>query len=400
MSISNSVLEMHPTVTTWRRDIHAHPETAFEEHRTSDFVASKLEEFGIEVHRGIGKTGLVGVLKAGSGDKKIGLRADMDALFIKEENEFEHCSKIEGKMHACGHDGHTAILLGAAKELAETKNFNGTVFFIFQPAEETGNELCGGSAMIKDGLFERFPADCIFALHNFPSLPLGQVAVRKGPMLASVDTFEVKITSEHTHAYGQHLTPDPLLTAAKLVESFHALKARYIDPADNVILTITQFQAGDPINDEPGVHVGPSEALFRGTIYTLNEAIRDDIQAQLGKLVKGIASTYDAGYKFDYQRGYPVMVNSPAETEFAVKVAQSVVGVDNVEPDMKPIMGAEDFSFMLREKPGCYIALGTAGDEPGVLPCQLHNPHYDFNDKVIPQGVQYFVNLANRYLTD
>lgn len=397
MMISAPIKDLHPTLTNWRRQIHAHPETAFEEYRTADFVAQKLREFGLEVHTGLGKTGVVGTLKSGNSSKSIGLRADMDALFIQEENTFTHKSTINGKMHACGHDGHTAMLLGAAKYLAQTKNFNGTIHFIFQPAEETGDEYCGGNTMVTEGLFEKFPVECIFGMHNMPTLPFGSFSVRKGAMLASIDTFEFKILSQNIHPALQHQVPDPILTASRVIEAFHSFKARYINPAESVILTITQFKAGDPINDRQGVHVTPDEALVRGTVLTLNEQCRDILQEGLSKTIKGIALSAGADHQFQYERGYPVLINSSNETDFAVAAATSIVGADQVDGDMQPIMGAEDFAFMLQKKPGCYVFIGTGGDGPEGLPCQLHNPNYDFNDEIIPLGVQYWITLAESY---
>ncbi|MBB6521126.1 amidohydrolase [Pseudoteredinibacter isoporae] len=397
MKINKPVLDTQSVVTEWRRHIHAHPETAFEEHQTAAMVARILRELGMEVEEGIGGTGVVGTLKAGTSNRRLGLRADMDALFIHELNELDYRSQVDGKMHACGHDGHTAILLGAAKVLAENPNFDGIIHFIFQPAEETGDEHCGGNAMVKDGLFERYPAESIFALHNMPGLPFGYVAMRSGPMLASIDTFEFKMLSENTHAAAQHSTADPVLAAAQAISACHQFKARYINPADALILTITQVKAGDPLNDRPGVHVGPSEVLVRGTIYTLNEDIRSDVEAGLAKTIKHTAELHGTDYEFSYEYGYPVLQNSPAETQLAAKAATRVVGEENVDADMHPVMGAEDFAFMLKAKPGCYIMLGADGGESGYLPCQLHNPHYDFNDDLIPIGIQYFLNVVDEF---
>lgn len=397
MKINKPVLDTQPVVTEWRRHIHAHPETAFEEHQTAAMVAKILRELGMEVEEGIGGTGVVGTLKAGNSNRRLGLRADMDALFIHELNDLDYRSKVDGKMHACGHDGHTAILLGAAKVLAEAPDFDGIIHFIFQPAEETGDELCGGNAMVKDGLFERYPAESIFALHNMPGLPFGCIAMRSGPMLASVDTFEFKMLSENTHAAAQHGTADPVLAAAQAICACHQFKARYINPADSLILTITQMKAGDPDNDRPGVHVGPSEVYVRGTIYTLNEDIRSEVEAGLAKTIKNTAEVHGTRCEFNYEYGYPVLQNSPAETQLAAKAATKVVGEELVEADMHPVMGAEDFAFMLKEKPGCYIMLGADGGESGYLPCQLHNPHYDFNDDLIPIGIQYFLNVVDEF---
>jgi hippurate hydrolase len=400
MNISQTILDMQPQLAGWRQHIHAHPETAFEEHATADFITNRLEELGLAVERGIGETGLVASLSKGSGKRIIGLRADMDALFIQEENRFEYASRNSGKMHACGHDGHTTMLLGAARYLCEHGKFNGTVRFIFQPAEETGNERCGGNTMIQDGLFERHPVDCVFAMHNFPGLPVGQFAMRSGPMLASIDTFEFKVHSEFAHPAMQHETPDPLLAAARIVDACHAFKARRVNPAEPVILSITQFQSGHPHDDKPGVHVTPDEAYVRGTVYTLNDDMRDVMEQGLRRIVEDYARAEGARVSFSYERGYPVLVNSEQEKNLATQAATAVVGEDKVQAEMQPVMGAEDFAFMLQKKPGCYVFIGNGSEAgPDGHACHLHNPHYDFNDQAIPVGVQYFANLVESYLT-
>jgi len=399
MKISEPIVKMHPELASWRQHIHAHPETAIEEHATAEFITTRLKELGLEVHGGIGETGMVASLSKGSSDRIIGLRADMDALFINEENTFDYCSKNPGKMHACGHDGHSTMLLGAARYLSEHGRFDGTVRFIFQPAEETGNERCGGNTMVKDGLFQRYPVDCVFAMHNFPGLPVGQFAMRSGPMLASIDTFEFKVHSEFAHPAMQHETPDPLLAAARIVDACHAFKARHINPAEPLILSITQFQSGHPHDDKPGVHVTPDQAYVRGTVYTLNDELRETMEAGLKRIVENVAAMEGAEATFTYERGYPVLINSEREKNLASLAAAAVVGEENVQADMQPVMGAEDFAFMLQHRPGCYVFIGN-GDEAGPdgHPCHLHNPHYDFNDQAIPVGVQYFANLVERYL--
>jgi hippurate hydrolase len=318
----------------------------------------------------------------------------MDALFIQEANGFAHRSRNDGKMHACGHDGHATMLLGAARYLSEKRDVAGTVHFIFQPAEETGNEECGGNRMVKEGLFDKFPASAVFGMHNFPGIPIGQFAVRTGPMLASIDTFEFKILSEHNHPATQYTSPDPILIAGRAVEAFHSFKSRGVNPAEPVIMSITQFQAGDPINDKQGVHITPDHAYVRGTVYTLNDAVRDLMAGQLEKIVHGIAAAAGATCTFEYQRGYPVLVNSAKEKDLAVAAASAVVGAANVEPDMQPIMGAEDFAFMLKGRPGCYVFIGNGAGE-GT--CHVHNPRYDFNDDAIPYGVSYWVRLVEEF---
>lgn len=384
--------------TTWRRHLHAHPETAFEENATADFVAAKLKEFGIEVHRGLGETGVVGTLKRGTSPVAIGLRADMDALFIHEENTFDYCSTVDGKMHACGHDGHTAMLLGAASHLARNGDFDGIVHFIFQPAEETGDERCGGNAMVKDGLFDRYPVEAVFGLHNWPYAPAGSFMMRSGPMLASIDTFEFHINSRLSHPASQFGVPDPLLIASTVVQEMHAFKARYLNPAEPVVLSITQFQSGNP-SDRQSVHVTPEKAVVRGTLYTLNDPVRDAFEAGLERIVHHAAEAAGASYKFLFERGDPVLLNGDKEMQFAAAVARELVGTQHVDTKMQPVMSAEDFAFMLGSVPGCYVFLGSAR-EGEATPRQLHNPFYDFNDEIIPTGVRYWVTLAERYLRE
>lgn len=391
ISIDAAIVE---EATRWRRHLHAHPETAFDEHETAAFVASRLEEFGIAVTRGVGETGVVGTLKRGTGTASVGLRADMDALFIHEDSDAEYRSTVDGKMHACGHDGHTAMLLGAAKYLAEHGSFDGTVQFIFQPAEETGDERCGGNLMVRDGLFERFPVDAVFGLHNLPTAPLGSVMMRSGPMLASIDTLEFHITSELSHPHSQFNVPDPLLVASRIVQDMHAYKARYLNPAEPAVLSITQFQSGNPA-DRQSVHVTPKQAVVRGTLYTLNDAVRDQFEVGLEKIVRHAAEAAGAGYEYRFERGYPVLRNTEKEVQFAASVAREVVGADNVASTMQPVMGAEDFAFMLGSVPGCYIFLGSAGNGETRY---LHNPRYDFNDAVLETGIRYWATIAERFL--
>lgn len=378
----------------WRRHLHAHPETAFEEHATAEFVARKLEEFGLKVERGVGETGVVGTLTRGTGSRTVGLRADMDALFIQEDSALDYRSTVEGKMHACGHDGHTAMLLGAARYLAQEGDFDGTVRFIFQPAEETGDERCGGKAMVDAGLFERYPVDAIFGLHNMPAAPLGHFMMRPGPMLASIDTFEFHIGSVLSHPNAQFNVADPLLVAACIVQEMHLFKARYLNPAEPVVLSITQFQSGNPA-DRQSVHVTPESAVVRGTLYTLNDGIRDQVEAGLERIVRHAAEAAGASHHFLFERGYPVLRNSEREVAFAASVARMVAGDDKVATAMQPVMGAEDFAFMLRSVPGCYVFLGTRGDGEER---HLHNPRYDFNDAIIETGIRYWSMLAERFL--
>ena len=398
MSIATEINDMHDLAVDWRHTIHAHPETAFTERRTADLVAENLETWGIDVHRGLAGTGLVGTLRKGTGDRVVGLRADLDALFIHEANDVPYRSAVDGKMHACGHDGHIAMLLGAAKYLAEKGAFDGTVRFIFQPAEETGDQRCGGNLMVQEGLFEDFPVDAVFGMHNLPGLPVGQFAVRPGPMMASIDTFEFKVFSDLNHPATQHESPDPLLTAANIVQEIHAYKARRVNPADPLIVSITQFQVGDPINDKQGVHVLPPEAYVRGTVYTLNDDLRDQIEEAIGRIVGGMAAAAGTDSHYEYQRGYPVLVNTDEHWGFAVQVASAVVGEENVDAEMQPLMAAEDFAFMLKHRPGCYVFVGNGEAVRNGQPYHLHNPHYDFNDEVLPVGTQYWVTLVEEFL--
>jgi amidohydrolase len=387
MRVRDSIRDMHAELTAWRRDIHAHPELAFEEHRTSDLVASKLEAFGLEVHRGLGRTGVVGVLKAGrGGNQAIGLRADMDALPIDEANEFAHRSTVPGKMHACGHDGHTTMLLGAARHLAQTRNFDGTVYFIFQPAEENEG---GGREMVKDGLFEQFPMSAVYGMHNWPGMDVGVISAKAGAVMASMDNFEVVVRGQGTHAAMPHLGKDPVVAAASLVMALQTVPSRIVSPTDAVVVSVTQFHAGSTWN------VIPTEVVMRGTVRTLDPKVQERLEPAMRRICEGVALTHGMEVELTYHYGYPVTVNSEAETRFAREVAASVVGAENVKADLPPSMGGEDFAFMLRERPGCYVWVGNGSAAGG---CLLHNPRYDFNDEVLPLGVQYWAELVERAL--
>jgi amidohydrolase len=377
-----------------RRTIHAHPELRYEETRTSDLVASKLEEWGIEVHRGLGKTGVVGVLKRGNGTRSIGLRADMDALPIQELNTFDHRSHNDGKMHACGHDGHTAMLLGAAQYLAQHGQFDGTVVFIFQPAEEGG---AGAKAMIKDGLFERFPVDAVFGIHNWPGMPAGFFGVTEGPIMASSNEFRIDISGVGSHAALPHNGRDPVFTAVQIANGLQSIITRNKKPLDTAVLSITQIHAGDAVN------VVPNTAWLAGTVRTFTTETLDLIEARLRKIAQNTAEAYDCSVEVSFLRNYPPTVNSSAEAQFAAEVMREVVGADRVDDHVEPTMGAEDFSFMLLEKPGCYAFLGN-GDGGhrdaghGAGPCMLHNASYDFNDQLLPVGSSYWVQLTTKFL--
>ena len=373
-------------LTAWRRDIHAHPELAFEERRTADLVASALEEAGIEMHRGLAGTGVVGILKAGTRERAIGLRADMDALPLNEQNGFPHRSKHEGKMHACGHDGHTAMLLGAAEYLAATRNFDGTVYFIFQPAEETAG---GARVMIEEGLLERFPMDQIFGMHNWPGLPAGQFAVHSGPVMACSDQFDIIVRGHGAHAAMPHQGRDPVLAGAALIQSLQSVVSRTVDPLESVVLSITRLRAGKAYN------IIPDEVRIGGTLRAFRNELRDLAESSMEHICQGIGVAHGVQIELDYRRGYPPTFNSAAEAALCRTVAARIVGEGNVVTDRPPSMGSEDFAYFLNERPGCYVWIGNGMGEGG---CMLHNPHYDFNDDILTLGASYWVRLAEHLL--
>ena len=390
MPTINRLAEFHDDMTAWRRDIHAHPEIAFEEDRTADTVAKLLEEFGIEVHRGLATTGVVGSIKAGTSGKSIGLRADLDALPLLEKNDFDHRSRHDGKMHACGHDGHTAMLLGAARYLAETRNFDGTVHLIFQPAEEGGG---GGRVMIEEGLFEKFPCDAVYGMHNWPGLEPGSITVRTGPMLASADMFEIRVQGTGAHAAMPHQGVDPIVVGAEIVSALQTIVSRNTDPLLNAVVTVTQFHGGSANN------IIPDDAVVSGTCRALDGGVQDMIEARMRQMADGIAAAHGASATLDYRRNYPVLVNTAAETAKAARAAAKVVGQDRVLDDIPPVMGSEDFAFMLQEKPGSYVWIGNGfRASADGNPCMLHNPHYDFNDEILTVGASYWVTLTEQEL--
>ena len=366
----------------WRRDIHANPETAFEEHRTANVVAQALELMGLPVHRGLAGTGVVATLKNGEGPG-IALRADLDALHIQELGPAAHASRCAGKMHACGHDGHTAMLLGAAIGLAQSRNFDGTVVLIFQPAEEGG---AGARAMIEDGLFQRFPVDEVYGMHNRPGLPVGEFTIAPGPIMGSVDMFDIEITGKGGHAAQPDRTIDPMPVMAALIQGLQSIVSRNLDPVDSAVVSVTRVQAGDAYN------VIPQTLALAGTVRTLREEVRDLIEARMGEMVQGIAAAYGATARLDYGRHYPVTVNHDAHTEYAALAAEAVAGAGRVHRDMPQTLGGEDFSFMLNEVPGAMINIGN-GDSAG-----LHHPAYDFNDDAIAWGVSYWTALVRSRL--
>lgn len=393
MPIVNRVADLHNEIKEWRRDLHAHPELRYDVHRTAGSVAEKLKSFGCdEVVPGIGRTGVVGVIrgrktanKTGNkaGNRVIGLRADMDALPIEEETGLPYKSTVPGKMHACGHDGHTAMLLGAAKYLAETRNFAGTAVVIFQPAEEGG---AGALAMVKDGLIKRFGIEEVYGMHNYPGLPVGQFAIRPGPMMAAADHLAIEIEGKGGHAARPHLAIDTILVGAQMINQLQSIVARNIDPLQSAVVSICMFQAGQTDN------VIPQHAILRGTARSLTAEVREVLQKRIGEVVEGTARTYGASAKITYTNGYPVVVNHERQTAFAADVAREIAGKDKVDVDVPPVMGAEDFAFMLNERPGAFIFVGN-GDTAG-----LHHPAYDFNDETIPVGTSYWVRLAETAL--
>jgi hippurate hydrolase len=390
MAVIPRLKELHPLMTAWRRDLHAHPQTAFEETFASDLVARELENMGVTVHRGLAKTGVVGALHGkspASGElKAVALRADIDALDITEANDLPHKSKYPGKMHACGHDGHTAMLLGAAKYLAETRRFSGAVQFIFQPAEENEG---GGRVMVQEGLFRRFPVDAVFGMHNWPGMDVGQFALRPGPLMAAFDVFEITVDGRGTHAAMPHLGVDPIVVASHLVTALQSLVSRNVNPLDQLVVSVTQFHAGDTWN------VIPPSATLRGTVRTFRKDVQDLAEDGMRRIVEQTCSAFGASGALRYERRYPATVNSPRETEWSANVARDVVGDHNVNCDPQPCMGGEDFSFMLQERPGCYVWIGNGPADNGRL---LHSPRYDFNDEVLPFGASYFARLVETLL--
>ena len=380
----------HGELTSVRRDIHAHPELSFHEDRTSALVADKLTAWGIEVHRGLAKTGIVGVIpgKKRTSGRGIGLRADMDCLPMHEKNSFEHKSKNEGRMHACGHDGHTTMLLGAARYLAETRNFDGTAYLIFQPAEEGGG---GGEVMVKEGLFERFPANEVYALHNWPGLPPGKMAVRAGPVMAATDEVQITVRGRGGHGAMPHLAVDPVLAAAHIITALQSIASRNVSPIEAVVVSICSMATS-----QVGVfNVIPDHVKLVGTVRSFQAETRDLAERRLREIVTKTAEALGASAEVTYARGYPATVNSAREAQFAAQVGKRLFGADNVITEHEPTMGGEDFSFLLQERPGAYVFLGQGGAQGG---CLLHNPNYDFNDEVIPLGAGYLAALVEEAL--
>ncbi|MDP2810152.1 MAG: M20 aminoacylase family protein [Rhodocyclaceae bacterium] len=390
MRLDDLIADLHPRIAALRRDLHAHPELAFEERRTSEVVAAHLEKLGIETHRGLAGTGVVGRLSAGTGNRAIGLRADMDALPLTELNTFPHHSQHEGRMHACGHDGHTAMLLGAAEALAARRldaRFDGTVYFIFQPAEEHEG---GGRVMVEEGLFDRFPMDRVFGLHNWPGLPAGSFGVIEGPVMAGADRFEIVITGRGVHAAMPHQGTDTVLAGAALVQALQAVVSRDTDPMESAVVSVTRFHAGHADNILPGT------AVLGGTVRCFRPELQDALEEGMRRICRGIEMAHRVEVRLDFMRGYPPTVNAAEPTSLCREVARRVAGDGQVFTQLKPSMGAEDFSFLSCVVPGCYVWLGNGSGEGG---CLLHSSHYDFNDAIIPAGIRYWVRLAEKALS-
>jgi amidohydrolase len=386
MPIIPEIADSLAELTQIRHDIHAHPELGFEEERTAEIVAAKLKEYGCEVHRGLATTGVVGTIRGGNSLRAIGLRADMDCLPMQELNEFAHRSTHDGKMHACGHDGHTTMLLGAAKYLARTRNFDGTVHFIFQPGEEGHG---GGRVMVEQGLFEKFPCDAVFAMHNKPGIPIGSMATKAGPLLAATDRFDIHVKGHGTHAAYPHGGVDPFIASAQIVTALQAIVSRNIDPVDSAVVTIGFMKGGTAYN------VIPDEVHIGGTVRSFRPQTQDLIERRMGEIIRGTAAASGATAEFRYRRGYPPTINHADEAMFAADVAAEICGDDKVNRNVAPALGGEDFSYMLQAVPGAMCWLGNGFGEGG---CFLHNARYDFNDTALPYGVSFFVRLAERFL--
>lgn len=393
MLLIESILAEAAGIAALRRDIHAHPELCFEEARTGDLVARQLEAWGIEVHRGLGRTGLVGVIRNGTSDRAVGLRADMDALPIQEHNHFGHASRHAGKMHACGHDGHTAMLLAAAQYLARHRHFDGTVYLIFQPAEEGGG---GAREMMRDGLFQRFPMEAIFGAHNWPGLKAGQIAVKTGPCFASSNEFKIVLRGKGCHGAMPHMGTDPVPAACQMVQAFQTILTRNKHPLDTGVISVTMIHTGEATN------VIPESCEMQGTVRTFTTPVLDLIERRMRQIAQSTAEAFELECDFEFDRNYPPTVNHDAESAFIREVGTELLGADNVQ-EFVPTMGAEDFSYFLQEKPGCYFVIGN-GDGThrdsghGLGPCTLHNPSYDFNDELIPIGASLWVRVAERWL--
>ena len=394
MELMNPIVQFTSEIQQIRRDIHAHPELAYEENRTANIVAAKLTEWGIPVVRGLAGTGVVGVIQRGSSARAVGLRADMDALPVQELNTFTHASQHPGKMHACGHDGHTAMLLSAAHYLARHGEFDGTVYVIFQPAEERG---AGARRMISDGLFQQCPMDAVFGMHNWPGLAAGSFALREGPMMASSNEFEVIVKGKGAHAAQPHKGLDPIMVAVQIAQSWQTIVSRNVSPVDSAVLSVTQIHAGSATN------VIPDQATLIGTVRSFKADVLDMMEANMRRIAEHTAAAFGAQLEFKFLRNYPALVNHPKETALCAEILRSIVGAEHVDAQVEPTMGAEDFAFMLQAKPGCYVFIGNGEGAHrdhghGMGPCNLHNGSYDFNDRLLPLGATYWVRLAQDFL--
>ncbi|MCP5155309.1 MAG: amidohydrolase [Ectothiorhodospiraceae bacterium] len=387
MNLIDEIVANHDEMRRLRHDIHRHPELAYEEHRTADIVARELEALGLEVTRGLGQTGVVGTLRNGRGNRAVGLRADMDALAMEELNTFEHASAHPGKMHGCGHDGHTVMLLGAARYLAGNPDFDGTVHFIFQPAEEGAG---GAAAMMDDGLFDRFPVESVWGMHNFPTIPVGKFVTRAGPFMACSDTVNVKVNGVGGHGAMPHLARSPVNAACAIIAGLDGFLAQEVDTQHPTTFTVGRIRGGDAIN------VIPDSVEFAGTMRSFSNAVRDQFEAGLRRIVDGVCASRGITAETTYRRNYPPLVNTAEETSAAAAAAARVVGAENVDANGRPIMGSEDFAFMLQARPGNYIMIGNGDGEHGG--CMVHNPHYDFNDVILPIGATYWVELVRGLL--
>jgi len=386
VNINEDIQRLVPAMVQWRHYLHSHPETAFEEKGTSKFIAARLEEFGLEVHTGLAGTGVVGTLRKGQGSRAVGFRSDMDALDIEEKTGLAYSSVNVGKMHACGHDGHTAMLLGAAKYLAENGNFNGRIYFIFQPAEENEG---GGRLMVEDGLFERFPVDSVFGLHSFPILPVGFFAIRTGPMMAAFDIFDITVKGKGGHAGLPNLVNDPVVAAAYLITMLQSIVSRNVNPVDSAVLSVTMINAGTMHN------VIPDRVKIAGTTRHFTTEVQDLVEKRMCEIVQGTALSHGMEIELEYQRRYPAVVNNEQQTMQAIEAAASVAGKDHVLTGLPPSTGSEDFAFMLQQKPGAYMVIGAGNPSPGSMP---HQAGFDFNDDLLPIGASYWVNLAQQLL--
>lgn len=386
MPLIEAIVRQTEVIQNWRRDLHQHPESAYDEHRTSRLIATLLRSFGVEVHEGIGRTGVVGVLRAGNSSRSIGLRADMDALLIQEANTFAHASTRPGTMHACGHDGHVAMLLGAAQYLAQSRPFDGQVHFIFQPAEESQG---GAPCMINEGLFERFPMDSVFGMHNWPDWPFGRFGVRAGPLMAATEFFQIEIEGKGCHGAMPQNGIDPIQVAATTISALQTVVSRNVAPTDTAVVSVTEVNSGETWN------AIPSSARLRGTIRFFDPAVQVVLHERMTALITNIATGFGARASIEFTSGYPALINTPSAAQVCLRAALNTVGTEQVLTDFPPSMGAEDFAYLIKDRPGCFVWLGTSSgpDQPG-----LHSPHFDFNDQALPLGASFWVNLVSELL--